>query len=117
MSRHVIGDEREFRESSQTIIEVGGRSIGIFFKGGSWFALRNRCPHHGAELCRGLVSGTVALSSDDDLVYVMEDRVLRCPWHGFEFDLETGRALADPDRYRVRTYPITVENGKIVVEL
>lgn len=115
MARHVIGPESELRAEGQRIVKLEGRSIGIFYRNKAWFALRNVCPHHGAELCRGLVSGTTRISEDGRLVYEMDDQVIRCPWHGFEFDLATGRSLVDPDRLRVRTYPITVEDGLVVI--
>jgi nitrite reductase (NADH) small subunit len=47
----------------------------------------------------------------------MEGKVIRCPWHKFEFDLETGRSLHDPDRMRVATYQVAIENGCIVLRL
>jgi 3-phenylpropionate/trans-cinnamate dioxygenase ferredoxin subunit len=41
--------------------------------------------------------------------------VIRCPWHGWEFDLESGRSLLEPDRYGLRTYRVTVEDGDVVL--
>jgi nitrite reductase/ring-hydroxylating ferredoxin subunit len=117
MSRHVIGPEYELREERRRIVLLDGRSIGLFYSHGDWFAIRNRCPHHGAELCRGTVSGTLVMKPERTLAYVMDGMVLRCPWHGFEFDLATGRSLALPERLRVRTYPVTVEDGQVVVTL
>ena len=115
MSRHVIGLERELREQGRRIVRLEGRSIGLFYAHGNWFAVRNKCPHQGAELCRGTVSGTLMMTSQHELAYVMDGRILRCPWHGFEFDVATGQSLAAPDRLRVRTYPVTVEDGRIVI--
>ena len=45
-----------------------------------------------------------------------EGEILACPWHGWEFDLLTGQALADP-RDRLRLYPVTVEDGTVFVLL
>jgi nitrite reductase/ring-hydroxylating ferredoxin subunit len=45
-----------------------------------------------------------------------EGEILACPWHGWEFDLLTGRALADP-RVRLRLYPVTVRDDTIYVTL
>ena len=115
MSRHLIGPERELREQGRRIVLLEGRSIGLFYAHGNWFAVRNKCPHQGAELCRGTVSGTLMMTSQREFAYVMDGRILRCPWHGFEFDLATGRALAAPDRLRVRTYAVTVEDGWVVI--
>jgi len=38
-----------------------------------------------------------------------EGEVLRCPWHGWEFDITSGRSIFNPHRVRVRTYEVTVE--------
>jgi nitrite reductase/ring-hydroxylating ferredoxin subunit len=38
-----------------------------------------------------------------------EGRVLRCPWHGWEFDIETGRSVFNPHRVRARSFEATVE--------
>ena len=46
--------------------------------------------------------------------YVMEGRVLRCPWHQWEFDITTGRTLARPER-RIRTYPVHISDGHVVL--
>jgi nitrite reductase (NADH) small subunit len=56
-------------------------------------------------------------SRPQEYVLGYEDRVLRCPWHGWEFDLETGESLFDPERWRVRVYPVRVEDGEILVEI
>jgi nitrite reductase/ring-hydroxylating ferredoxin subunit len=47
----------------------------------------------------------------------LEGRVLRCPWHGWEFDIVTGKALYDANS-RVASYPVAVdEKGDVVVSL
>jgi nitrite reductase (NADH) small subunit len=48
-------------------------------------------------------------------VYGKHDRVIRCPWHGWEFDLESGRSLLEPRRTGLRTYRVSVEAGLVVV--
>jgi nitrite reductase/ring-hydroxylating ferredoxin subunit len=51
-----------------------------------------------------------------DYEYTLDGRVLACPWHQWEFDLKTGRALFDPS-VRARTYPVVVEDGNIYIDL
>lgn len=114
---HAVLEASELNPGQIRAVEVDGISIAIARKrDGSFRALRNRCPHQGAPLAEGkceayLVGpdvGTYALSKDRD--------VLRCPWHHFEFDLDTGRSIADPSRYRVRSYATQVKNGQVIVE-
>ena len=48
----------------------------------------------------GSLSGTFVPAGAARVVYGKHDRVIRCPWHGWEFDLETGRSLLEPERVR-----------------
>jgi nitrite reductase (NADH) small subunit len=77
-------------------------------------ALRDVCPHMGARLSRGGLQKMVV--GDQPGEREMSDQlVLRCPWHGQEFDLDSGECEADPGQ-RVRVYPVSVEEGRVVVE-
>jgi nitrite reductase (NADH) small subunit len=78
-------------------------------------ALRDTCSHHGARLSRGLLQPLVVGDDVGDR-QLSSKLVVRCPWHGFEFDVDTGRCPADPDRARVRAYAVTVEDGTVVLE-
>ena len=68
----------------------------------------NRCPHEGAALCRGRLVGLMAADRPGEL--------LRCPWHGWEFDLRTGQSWCEPDTVRARTCHVTVEPGAALVK-
>jgi 3-phenylpropionate/trans-cinnamate dioxygenase ferredoxin subunit len=93
------------------IVTVRGHSIGVFNVNGEFYALLNRCPHQGAELCKGVLQGDVASDRPGELRFDGGTRLLRCPWHGWEFDIKTGRSYFDPKRTRVRAYPTSVEAG------
>jgi nitrite reductase (NADH) small subunit len=82
--------------------------------GGDLFALENRCAHHGGPLCHGRVSGALLPSAPGEYRYGREGRVVTCPWHGWEYDLETGRTLFD-DRVWVRTFEARWEDGHAVL--
>lgn len=109
MGRYLIGRVSELPPGSRKIIELEGRSIGVFNVHGSFYALRNRCPHQGAPLCLGPVTGTALPSMPGEYRWGREGEIIRCPWHGWEFDLTTGRSIFNPHRCRVRTYEVTVE--------
>lgn len=104
----------ELPPGSRRAVEVDGRSVCVVNAGGRLFALRNTCPHQGAALCRGTVGGTMLPSRPLEYVVGLEGLVLRCPWHGWEFRLDTGTALFDP-KVRVKVYPVEVEDGRVVV--
>jgi nitrite reductase (NADH) small subunit len=114
--RHVVCPAADLAPGQRRIVEVAGRSIGVFNVGGSFYALHNGCPHKGGELCAGRITGTVLPTRGRDFVYGREGEILRCSRHGWEFEIATGRALADP-RVRARTYPVSVEDGQIVLTL
>ena len=113
---YVVARADELPEGGRLIIEAGGRSIGVFRENGRYYALLNRCPHQGAELCRGDLVGLLESSSPGEFRFDPTRRLLVCPWHGWEFDLETGQSYADPARTRVRPYTVRHEPGEAVAE-
>jgi len=106
----------EIPPGSRKLVEVEGRSIGVFNIHGQFVAVLNVCPHELAPVCRGRVSGTTLLSAPGEFCWGREGEILACPWHGWEFDLLTGRALAD-EKKRLRLFPVSVEEGTIFVTL
>jgi len=113
--RHRVCSVDEIRAEGCRVADVRGRRICVLSVDDRFYALRNQCPHKGAPLCAGTVTGTFLPSLPGEYVYGMEKRVLRCPWHGWEFDLETGRSLFQPDDVRVKVYRVTVEDDDVVL--
>jgi len=109
VGRHIVARAGELPPGERRIVEAEGRSIGVFNVGGSYYALRNICPHQAAPLCLGAVKGMAMPSAPGEYVWAREGEILRCPWHGWEFDITTGRSIFNPHRMRVRTYEVTVE--------
>ncbi len=98
------------------IVEVAGKSIGIFNVRGEFFALLNRCPHMGGNLCEGPITGTTLPAREERYVYGREGELVRCGWHGWEFEIASGKCLVDP-RMQVRVYPVTVEQDQLVIHI
>ena len=99
---------------ASTAVEAFGTTVAVFNVEGRIFAVGNNCPHHGGPLCHGRVSGTHLPSRPHEYHYGREGRVLVCPWHGREFDIESGQALFDPS-VRVKVYEARVEGRQIVL--
>ena len=113
-ARHVVCEVDELPPGARRIVQFGRRSIGVFNVAGKLYALHNGCPHKGGPLCAGKVTGTVLPTSRRDFTYGREGEILRCAYHGWEFEIATGQALADP-RVRARTYPVEVVDGTVTV--
>ena len=113
MPKYVVATVDEIPPAGRKIVEAGGRSIGIFNLDGEFFALRNSCPHEGGPLCVGPQVGLVTSSQPGEYDYSRAGQILRCPWHGWEFDIRTGQSWFDPRKVRVRRYDVTVEPGPV----
>jgi 3-phenylpropionate/trans-cinnamate dioxygenase ferredoxin subunit len=111
MARYIVAAADEIPPGGRKIIEVAGRSIGIFNLRGEFFALRNRCPHQGGPLCQGKTWGVLQARAPGEVAYTRAGEILTCAWHGWEFDIRTGQSWCDPERLRVRRYEVRVEPG------
>jgi nitrite reductase (NADH) small subunit len=116
--KHEVGRIGDFAPGSITIVEIDSRSIGIINGAGKLYAVLNVCPHALAPVCEGRLTGTVLPSDPGTAVWGMENRILRCPWHGYEYDLEDGgRTVFTTFKARVRMFPVTVEEEIVYVEV
>ena len=111
MADHVVARVDEIPPGERKIVEIAGRSIGVFNVDGEFFALRNRCPHQGGPLCEGFVIGALSSDGPGEYEHRPHDAHVRCPWHGWEFDLRTGASWFDPQRTRVARYDVRVQPG------
>ena len=127
MASHPVARVGEIPPGGRKIVEIGGRSIGVFNVDGEFFALRNRCPHQGGPLCEGQVLAAIAATGPGEYERGRPGDIVRCPWHAWEFSIRTGRSWFDTERTRVKaypvevkhaeTFPVSVEDDYVVVEL
>jgi nitrite reductase/ring-hydroxylating ferredoxin subunit len=111
VARYVVARADEIAPGAHKIVEVAGRSIGVYNVDGEFLALRNRCPHQGGPLCEGKLWGFVESSRPGEYRYSRRGELVRCPWHGWEFDIRTGQSWFDPAKVRVRSYDVSVQSG------
>lgn len=116
MASHVVARVADIPPGARKIVKVEGREVGVFNVDGAYYALKNVCPHQGSRVCLGRVSGTTLPSSVHEYTYGLAGRILRCPWHGWEYDLTTGKSVFDPN-VKVVMYPVSVEDDQIVISL
>ena len=118
MQRISAGSASDFETGRFRIVHAGTREIGVLrMADGSFRAVRNRCPHKAAEICKGIVGGTWPPSAPGELKFSHEGQILICPWHGFEYDLDTGEELFRPGAPRLRLYPAEVIDGEVWITL
>jgi nitrite reductase/ring-hydroxylating ferredoxin subunit len=111
-----VGRLDDFQDRDVTVIAVDGREIGVVRWSDDVYALANLCAHQRGPLCRGTLSPKLE-SREPGAVELMEGTpVIACPWHGWEFDVRTGRAIWD-EGYAVRTYPAQVKNGRVLLDV
>jgi nitrite reductase (NADH) small subunit len=79
---------------------VNGRPIAVYNVGGRFHATSNFCIHRGGPLGQGQLDGCVVM----------------CPWHAWTFDVTTGESTVNPE-LKVATYPVKVEDGRVLVEV
>lgn len=116
--KHAVGSLEEFPAGSINIFEIGARSVGIVNTGAQLYAVLNVCPHALAPVCEGRLSGTFLPSEPGKTIWGLENRILRCPWHGYEYDLgDGGRTVFTSFKARVRMFRISVEDGTVYVEI
>jgi nitrite reductase/ring-hydroxylating ferredoxin subunit len=82
-------------------VSVGGKTIALFNVGGTFHALDDTCPHRGASLSEGSVSGNE----------------VTCPWHAARFDLGTGAHLCPPARTGVTCYKVQIVGDEVHVDV
>lgn len=108
-----IGTVEQLERDGRLIARVGGREIGVVSTPDGPRAVRNRCPHQGGALCLGTVAER--LVGNPGHYQLGGTTMLRCPWHGWEFSVESGLCADDPSK-RVATYRVRVDDGRVLVE-
>jgi nitrite reductase/ring-hydroxylating ferredoxin subunit len=114
LTQRVCFPKDELPPGGRKLVRAGAREIATFNVGGRLYAVFNRCPHHRAPLVCGVVGSTNVPSAAGSYRRSDEPSTLKCPWHQYEFDLETGRCLASA-RLRVAVYEIREEGDEIAV--
>lgn len=111
-----VGACSDFSERRIRVVEVGDREIGIVRWNGAFYAVNNLCAHQSGPLCAGALSSRLTADIPGSMELDDSVPVLACPWHGWEFDVRTGRGIRDRT-YRARTYRVEIADGRVLVDL
>ena len=94
---------RELAPGEMRLVEWEDLEIGVFNCEGTLYAIEDRCSHDDGPLVEGTLDQAAC--------------TIECPRHGSRFDLRTGKPLNLPAYVPVDTFPVTVEDGVIRVEV
>ncbi len=115
-----VGTLDDFPPRSVTVVPAGEVEIGVVrWNGDAVYALRNVCPHALGPVCAGRLGPKIVARGGDPMALDVDEScpVIACAWHGWEFDVRTGQAVWPDARMRVKTYPVRVEGGRVLVAL
>lgn len=79
--------------------QLNGKTVAIANVDGNLFAISNVCLHRGGPLGQGELEG----------------KVVTCPWHGWQYDVTTGKVTMNP-AVGVESYPVEIRGEDIFVD-
>ncbi len=119
MAELFVGKESEFEDRDRKIIAQGDLEIGVFHVNGDFYAYENNCVHQGGPVCQGKILNKVEEVLADDktskgLKFSETDVHIVCPWHGYEYNLKTGRHPGDKN-VRLKPLDVKISDGEVYV--
>jgi|SRR5881409_656983 len=96
-----LGGEGDVPDGGTKCVTANQKAYALFRVAGQIYCLDNACTHMSGPLCRGRLNAFV----------------VTCPLHGSRFDVRTGQVVGPPARTPVRSYPVTVQDGRIWADL
>ncbi len=96
-----VAKNQDLPPGQRQCVEVQGHHIILFNQAGELFAIENMCPHAGLPLADGALA----------------NRMIICPYHGYCFDIKTGKNVDYEDDVPVKTFAIRVDNDDIQLEM
>jgi nitrite reductase/ring-hydroxylating ferredoxin subunit len=90
-------------EGEMKSFEVAGRRILVVTVDGKWYATDDRCSHAEASLAMGELDA--------------DELTVTCSLHGAVFELETGEGIEYPAVDPIETYPVTIEDDEVYIDL
>jgi len=100
-SKIELCDAGEVAPGTALKVEKDGLSVAVFNLDGEFYVLDDLCTHGPGSLSEGYIEGDV----------------VECNFHNGQFNIRTGEVVLPPCMIPAKTYPTTVENGKVVIEV
>ncbi len=114
-----IGPASEFADPGRKIVAFENFEVGVYKLGGDFFAWLNQCPHMGGPACQGKIMPKVdeVIATDrtsKGMAFSKSQFNMVCPWHGYEFDIRTGRHAGN-SRLGLRSMKVRVADGDVIL--
>ena len=95
----VVARLSDIKPGQMCYVDVDGLPIALANVGGTIYAFGDSCRHEGGSLSSG----------------VLRDDIVTCPWHGWAYNVRTGKSLIPPVGLRIPTYPVEIDGDRIAV--
>ena len=121
MGTITLCNSTDLPEQGRLVVDAGTRTIGVFRLDGLVYAYLNVCPHQGGPVCQGAILPRVVENMNEShastgFEFHISDRHIVCPWHGYEFDIRTGRH-AGCSWMRLTSIAVEEADGEIIVHI
>jgi nitrite reductase/ring-hydroxylating ferredoxin subunit len=115
-----VGPADELDPGDRRIVSTdAGAEIGVFNLDGEFYAMLNSCRHQHGPVCEGPmqpeIGGEFTGVGERTEKHYTGHTVVKCPWHGWEYVIETGEHAGDAD-VTLPTFDVVVEDGVVYVE-
>lgn len=94
-----VAEISDLKPGECKVVQAGGHEVGLFNVGGRYYAIDNTCKHRGGPLGEG----------------VLEGNIVTCPWHGWKYDVTTGKATTAPAE--VAVYEVKLEGTAVMIKV
>jgi nitrite reductase (NADH) small subunit len=120
MKEHQLCALADIADGDHRVFMVGITEFGVFRQGEHVVAWENRCPHAGGPVCQGKiykrVSEKIGADGKSQGMCFTDTRQIVCPWHGYEFEVATGRHPADHN-VRLKPVQVALREGQVYARL
>jgi len=112
-----VAEEADIEVGRGIAVDLDGIEIAIFNVDGEFYAISNRCSHQHAPMCK---AGERKINADHTWTESRggvnaEECTVSCPWHLWEWDLETGKNEASGQR--IATFDVVARDGDVLVRV
>lgn len=118
-----VGTENDFEDKDRILVDIDGMEIGVFRLEGDYYAIPNRCPHQKGpvatgDLMRPITAEVPEVGEWVEDEYDTDTCVIRCPLHGWGYNIRTGENMADPvNAPSLPTFEVEVDNGEVFLNI